>query len=164
MAVTRFPSNPDVFAPFFEELLRPAARGNTSRGLLGAPEADVVETERDIMVVLDVPGCTPGDIELVLENNLLTINGERRSQWGEGDDRRSFHLAERRYGRFSRAFVLPRDVDQDGILARFENGVLTVTIPKSEKARRRRIEIGGEVGQQQLGTEGGMQNTEQTQG
>ena len=151
MAVTRFPDNSDAFAPFFEELLRPATRGNSSRGLLGAPEADVVETERDIMVMVDVPGCAPGDIELVLENNLLTINGERRSQWGESDDRRSFHLAERRYGRFSRAFVLPRDVDQDGILARFENGVLTVTIPKSEKARRRRIEIqrgdsGGDAG------------------
>ena len=141
MAVTRFPNNPDVFAPLFEEFLRPAPRGNSGRGLLGAPEADVVETERDIMVVVDVPGCAPADIELVLENNLLTINGERRSQWGEGDERRAFHLAERRYGRFSRAFVLPRDVDQDGILARFQNGVLTVTIPKSEKARRRRIEI-----------------------
>jgi HSP20 family protein len=141
MAVSRFQNAPDVFAPLFEELLRPMPRGNTTRGLLAAPEADVVETERDIMVVVDVPGCAPGDIELVLENNLLTINGERRSQWGENDDRRSFHLAERRYGRFSRAFVLPRDVDQEGIEARFENGVLTVNIPKSEKARRRRIEI-----------------------
>ena len=155
MAVNRFPSSPDVFAPFFEELMRPAPRGNSSRGLLGAPESDVVETERDILVVVDVPGCAPGDIELVLENNLLTINGERRSQWAEGDDRRAFHLAERRYGRFSRAFVLPRDVDQDGILARFENGVLTVTIPKSEKARRRRIEIqtGDSAGSAASGTE-----------
>ncbi|MBW3629855.1 MAG: Hsp20/alpha crystallin family protein [Gemmatimonadetes bacterium] len=143
MAVSRFPNTPDVFAPLFEEFLRPAPRGNSTRGLLGAPEADVVETEKDIMVVVDVPGCTPGDIELILENNLLTINGERRSQWGEGDDRKAFHLAERRYGRFNRAFVLPRDVNQDGIIARFENGVLTVTIPKSEKARRRRIEIQG---------------------
>lgn len=143
MAVSRFPNTPEAFAPLFEEFLRPATRGNSTRGLLGAPEADVVETEKDIMVVVDVPGCAPGDIELILENNLLTINGERRSHWGEGDDRRAFHLAERRYGRFNRAFVLPRDVDQEGIVARFENGVLTVTIPKSEKARRRRIEIQG---------------------
>lgn len=155
MAVSRFPNSPDVFAPFLEEFLRPTPRGNTGRGLLGAPEADVVETERDIMVVVDVPGCAPGDIELVLENNLLTINGERRSQWAEGEDRRSFHLAERRYGRFSRAFVLPRDVNQDGILARFENGVLTVTIPKSEKARRRRIEI--QTGESNRQVDGGTE-------
>jgi HSP20 family protein len=154
MAVSRYPTNPDLLTPLFEEFLRPTARGNSGRGLLGAPEADVVETERDIMVVVDVPGCAPGDIELVLENNLLTINGERRSRWAESDERRSFHLAERRYGRFNRAFVLPRDVDQEGILARFENGVLTVTIPKSEKARRRRIEIQtGDSGQAAGGTE-----------
>jgi HSP20 family protein len=152
MAVTRFPNPTETFAPLFEEFLRPVARGNNGRGLLSAPEADVVETEKDLMVVVDVPGCAPGDIELVLENNLLTISGERKSQWQEGDERRAFHLAERRYGRFSRAFVLPRDVDQDGIQARFENGVLTVSIPKSEKARRRRIEIQGGDRGEQVGT------------
>ena len=112
MAAIRFPGDPDALAPLFEEFLRPRTRGNSGRGLLGAPEADVVETERDIMVVVDVPGCAPGDIELVLENNLLTITGERRSRWSDADDRRAFHLAERRYGRFNRAFVLPRDVDR----------------------------------------------------
>ena len=152
MAVTRFPNPAESFAPLFEEFLRPVARGNNSRGLLGAPEADVVETEKDLMVVVDVPGCAPNDIELVLENNLLTISGERRSQWKEGGERRAFHLAERRYGRFSRAFVLPRDVDQEGIQARFENGVLMVTIPKSEKARRRRIEIQTGEGTKQVET------------
>jgi HSP20 family protein len=155
MAVTRFTNPTETFAPLFEEFLRPVARGNNGRGLLSAPEADVVETERDLMVVVDVPGCSPNDIELVLENNLLTISGERKPQWKEGDDRKAFHLAERRYGRFSRAFVLPRDVDQDGIQARFENGVLTVSIPKSEKARRRRIEIQTGEGTRQMesGTE-----------
>ena len=152
MAVTRFPNPAESFAPLFEEFLRPVARGNNGRGLLSAPEADVVETEKDLMVVVDVPGCAPNDIELVLENNLLTISGERRSQWKEGDERRAFHLAERRYGRFSRAFVLPRDVDQEGIQARFENGVLMVTIPKSEKARRRRIEIQTGEGTKQVET------------
>ena len=153
MAVARFPNPTEPFAPLFEEFLRPVARGNNGRGLLSAPEADVVETERDLMVVVDVPGCAPGDIELVLENNLLTISGERKSQWQDGEERRAFHLAERRYGRFSRAFVLPRDVDQEGIRARFENGVLMVTIPKSEKARRRRIEI--QTGEDTRQMEGG---------
>src|SRR5688500_9350916 len=155
MAVTRFPNPTESFAPLFEEFLRPVARGNNGRGLLSAPEADVVETERDLMVVGDVHGCAPGDIELVLENNLLTISGERKSQWQEGGERRAFHLAERRYGRFSRAFVLPRDVDQDGIQARFENGVLMVTIPKSAETRRPPNETQAGVGARQMesGTE-----------
>lgn len=142
MAVTQNQLGSDVFGPLFEEFLRPLGRTNGAHGLLRAPEADVVETERDVLVLMDVPGCSPGDIELVLENNILTVSGERRPQWGgDGNGRNAFHLAERRYGRFSRSFILPRDVDQDQIQAKFENGVLTVTIPKSEKARRRRIEV-----------------------
>ena len=141
MAVTQFQPPADLFGPFFEEFLRPNGRTNGGHGLLRAPEADVLETEKDILVMMDVPGSTPDEIDLVLENNILTVSGERRPQWGNDEPRPSFHLTERRYGRFSRSFVLPRDVDQDQIGATFENGVLTVTIPKSEKARRRRIEI-----------------------
>ena len=141
MAVTQFQPSTDFFGPFLEDFLRPTSRGNGSHGLLRAPEADVLETEKDILVMMDVPGSAPNEIELVLENNVLTVSGERRPQWGNDEQRPSFHLTERRYGRFSRSFVLPRDVDQDQIRATFENGVLTVTIPKSEKARRRRIEI-----------------------
>ncbi len=72
---------------------------------------------------------------------MLTISGEKQEERREGDENSTWHLSERRYGRFSRSFVLPRDVEQDRIQARFENGVLQVTIPKSERARRRRIEI-----------------------
>lgn len=132
----------DAFAPFFEDFLRPLAR-SASQGIVRAPEADVLETEKDIRVLVDVPGCGPDDVELVLENNVLTVTGERQARWEVESERASVHLTERRYGRFSRAFVLPRDVDQDGIEARFENGVLTVVVPKTEKARRRRIEIRG---------------------
>lgn len=153
MAVTRNTPNNDVFGPLLEDFLRPLSRNRVEQGLLTAPEADVVETEKDILVVVDVPGFAPGDIELVLENNLLTMSGERRPQWGEEDGKKAFHLAERRYGRFSRSFVLPRDVDQDSIRARFENGVLSVTIPKSEKARRRRIEIQGGDGSARINSE-----------
>lgn len=146
MAVTRYQPTTDLFRPLFEEFLRPTGRTNGMHGLLQAPEADVLETENQILVMMDVPGSSPGDIELVLENNVFTVSGERRPQWNSEKDRPSFHLNERRYGRFSRSFILPRDVDQDQIQASFENGVLTVTIPKSEKARRRRIEIQGANG------------------
>lgn len=142
MAVSQYQPGGDMFGNLFEEFLRPRNRTGGGYGLLRAPEADVMETEKDILVLMDVPGSAREDIEIVLENNILTVSGERRPQWDE-NTRANFHLAERRYGRFSRSFVLPRDVDQERIEADFENGVLTVTIPKSEKARRRRIEIGG---------------------
>jgi HSP20 family protein len=147
MAVTRFPMvTTDPVGALVEELFRPLARGgNRGAGLLRTPDADVVETEGEILVVLDLPGIAVEDVELSLENNVLTITGERQAEWEreDGSRRGSWHLSERRYGRFSRSFVLPRDVDADRIQARMESGVLRLTIPKSEKARRRRIEIQG---------------------
>jgi HSP20 family protein len=150
-----------LFDTFFGNAAGRTANGNS---LMRAPETDVIETEREIRVVTEMPGLRRENIEIDVENNLLTIRGEKREQRTEGEKGR-WHLAERRYGTFTRSFVLPRDVDADNIQAGFQNGVLTVTVPKSEKARRRRIEIGGEMGQAQLGTESGTQeNTEQAQG
>ncbi len=126
---------------------RPAGSGS----LMRAPETDVVETEREIRVVTEMPGLKPDDVEVDVENNVLTIRGEKREERTEGEQGK-WHLAERRYGTFARSFVLPRDVDADNIGASFEDGVLTVTIPKSEKARRRRIDVGGTQGAQQVGT------------
>lgn len=120
------------------------AKGNT---LMRAPETDVIETEREIRVVTEMPGLRRENIDIDVENNVLTIRGEKREERTEGEQGR-WHLAERRYGTFSRSFVLPRDVDAENIHASFQDGVLTVGIPKSERARRRRIEIGGDAGHQ----------------
>lgn len=149
-----------LFDTFFGNAAGRTANGNS---LMRAPETDVIETEREIRVVCEMPGLRRENIELDVENNVLTIRGEKREERTEGEKGR-WHLAERRYGTFTRSFVLPRDVDADNIQAGFQDGVLTVSIPKSEKARRRRIEIGGNDGQAQLGTDGGMQqeNAEQT--
>jgi HSP20 family protein len=125
-------------------------RTNGSSTLMRAPETDVVETEKEIRVVTEMPGLKRDNIEIDVENNVLTIRGEKREERTEGEQGR-WHLAERRYGTFSRSFVLPRDVDAENIQASFADGVLTVSVPKSEKARRRRIEIGAMGGQQQLG-------------
>ncbi len=110
--------------------------------LMRAPETDVVETEREIRVVSEMPGLKRNDIEIDVENNVLTIRGEKREERTEGEKGR-FHLAERRYGTFTRSFVLPRDVDPEQIQADFQDGVLTIAIPKSERVRRRRIQVGG---------------------
>lgn len=131
-----------------DEFFSPLIDGSRMKNLLRAPEAEVVETENDIRVMLDAPGMKPDDIDISLENNILTVSGERRASWSESEERNAtWHISERRYGKFSRSFMLPRDVEQDRIEAEFENGVLSITIPKSEKAKRRRIEIrGGRTG------------------
>ena len=126
------------------------AGARTHGNLMRAPETDVVETEREIMVHVEMPGLKRDNIEVDVENNVLTIRGEKREERTEGQEGR-FHLAERRYGTFARSFVLPRDVDSDNIEASFEDGVLSVRIPKSERARRRKIDVGGTANAQQVG-------------
>lgn len=140
-----------------DDLFTPWLQGGRMSNLLRAPEAEVVETERDIRVLMDAPGMTGEDIDISLENNVLTVSGERRAVWTETEERNAtWHLSERRYGKFSRSFVLPRDVEHERIEANFENGVLGITIPKSERARRRRIEIrtGADGGRIEAGSNG----------
>lgn len=129
----------DPFA-VFDQFLNGGAR--SAGALMRAPETDVVETEREIRVHVEMPGLKRDNIEVDVENNVLTIRGEKREERTEGKESGRYHLAERRWGTFARSFVLPRDVDSDAIQASFEDGVLTVMIPKSEKARRRRIDVG----------------------
>ena len=138
----------DPLAMFDQIFGNPGTRSSAS--LMRAPETDVVETEREIRVQVEMPGLKRENIEVDVENNVLTIRGEKREERTEGQEGR-YHLAERRWGTFARSFVLPRDVDADNIQASFEDGVLTVRIPKSEKARRRKIDVGGNVNAQQVG-------------
>jgi HSP20 family protein len=141
MAITPYRPSTELFRPLFEELLPFGDSGNRLSGMLRAPAADVVETEEEIRVMVEMPGMRAEDLNIDLENNVLTVSGEKREERKEQDERNTWHLSERRYGRFSRSFVLPRDVEQDRIEANFESGVLSVRIPKSERARRRRIQI-----------------------
>lgn len=147
MMPTPYRSSNDLFSPLFEEFVAPLARMSRMDGMLRVPEADVIERENEIRVVVELPGLDPEEVDLSLENNVLSITGEKREERREGDEKSRYHLSERRYGKFTRSFVLPREVDAESIRASFDNGVLTITIPKSEKARRRRIEIAGGQGQ-----------------
>jgi HSP20 family protein len=141
MAIAPYRPSTDIFRPLLEEFFGPVMENGRHGALMRAPAADVVETENDIRVTLEMPGIKPEDLNVDIENNVLSIRGEKREERTEGDERSTWHLTERRYGQFSRSFVLPRDVDADNIRANYENGVLTVTIPKSERAKRRRIEV-----------------------
>ena len=132
----------DPIDQIFGTVFGNGARAANGGSLMRAPDTDVIETEREIRVVTEMPGLRRENIEVDVENNVLTIRGEKREERMEGEQGR-FHLAERRYGTFTRSFVLPRDVDPEQIQADFQDGVLTVAIPKSERVRRRRIQVGG---------------------
>ena len=140
MAITQYRPASDLFAPFLDEFMNRPVGGRVSN-LMRAPEADVLETEKEIRVHLEMPGMRGEEIEIGLENNILTISGEKSQERVESDEKNTWHLTERRYGKFSRSFVLPRDVESEAIEASFEDGVLKVVIPKSERARRRRIDV-----------------------
>jgi HSP20 family protein len=151
MAIAPYRASTDLFRPFFDDLFA-TGDGGRMGNLMRAPLADVVETEADIKVIAEMPGLTPDDLQIDIENNVLTIAGEKQEERKDGDGKSTWHLTERRYGRFSRSFVLPRDVDQEGIQASFENGILTVMIPKSERARRRRIDVRSDQGRTEVGS------------
>lgn len=102
---------------------------------------DVVENADELRVTLEMPGVRPEDVELTIDNNVLTIAGEKRREQNEGSSEDGPRITERRYGRFQRSFVLPQNVDPERISAESEHGVLTVRLPKKEEARPRRIEV-----------------------
>ena len=103
------------------------------------PATDVFEDKDAVKIVAEVPGVPPEDVKISLENNLLTIRGEKRQQAEEKTER--VHRYERTYGSFERAFSLPTTVDPEKIAASYANGILTVTIPKAERARPREIPV-----------------------
>jgi HSP20 family protein len=105
------------------------------------PVVDIRETKDAIDVVAELPGMRPEDVEVNVENNILTIAGEKKQEVTESGDGAEYHLIERRCGRFERSFTLPRTVDAEKIEARVEHGLLTITLPKAEAAKPRRVQI-----------------------
>jgi HSP20 family protein len=105
---------------------------------------DVSEDENALQITMELPGVDPNNVRLSLENNVLTIRGEKQQEFDENNER--IHRSERVYGVFERTFVLPNTVDPDRIEARFENGVLVVRIPKAERARPREIPLSASAG------------------
>jgi HSP20 family protein len=117
----------------------PREEGNGAITSAWLPPCDVFEDKEAVKIMAEVPGVRPEDVKISLENNLLTIRGEKRQQSEERNER--VHRYERSYGSFERSFALPSTVDPDKITAGYENGILTVTIPKVERARPREIPV-----------------------
>ncbi len=103
------------------------------------PAVDVFEQPDNIRIVAEVPGVKPEDVKISVEGNVLTIHGTKQQTAEESTER--VHRYERVYGAFERSFTLPATVDPNGIKASYEHGVLTVTLPKVEKARPKQIEV-----------------------
>ena len=104
-----------------------------------APAVDIKEEQDRFVLTADVPGVDPKDIEVSMENGVLTIKGERN--WSDQQEREGYKRIERAYGQFYRRFSLPDTADAERISARGLNGVLEVVIPKQEKTKPRRIEV-----------------------
>lgn len=117
-----------------------------------AVPADVVETDNEIRCTLEVPGLKPEDINVVVENNVLTVSGEKKFEQAQDDDSKGTYHQERRYGRFDRSFILPRNVDASRVNAGYEQGVLTILLPKTEESKPRRVQINASAGGQRIAT------------
>jgi HSP20 family protein len=106
-----------------------------------SPAVSVSETKDELILTAELPGMVEKDIHVELENNTLSISGEKTEERKEGDEERHYHVWERSYGSFRRSFTLPRRVSGDEVNATFDKGVLTVTLPKVPEAKGRKIEI-----------------------
>jgi HSP20 family protein len=136
-----------LFNTFFES---PSPSGQSSgQGLRRwIPAMDLVETEDAFVLRADLPGLSEGDVNLELEDSVLTISGERKAEHEERKE--GYYRVERASGTFSRSLTLPEGVDPEAVSAHFDKGVLEVRIPKPEQRKPRKVAIS--VGQSQNGT------------
>jgi HSP20 family protein len=107
-----------------------------------SPSVDIFENKDQIVFEAELPGMKKEDFDLSIENNVITLRGER--QFEKKDETDNYHRVERSYGAFTRSFTLPQTVSAEGATAEYQNGVLRVTLPKREETKARRIEVKGE--------------------
>lgn len=104
-----------------------------------APSMDVRETPDAFIVEADIPGMNKEDVTIEVSDNVVTVKGERRSDREEKKD--NYHFTERRFGSFRRSVAIPGGFSNDKVSAKFENGVLTITLPKQEEKKPRKIDV-----------------------
>jgi HSP20 family protein len=105
------------------------------------PPVDLREEEQSFVIQMEVPGLSKDEIDIHLENNVLTLRGERKFE--QEDQKHNYHRIERYYGKFARSFTLPSLIQPGGIAASLKDGVLEVSIPKSEDSKPKKIAIQG---------------------
>jgi HSP20 family protein len=114
-------------------------QGDESAQTTWAPSVDIYETPNELVVKADLPDVNEKDIDIRVENNLLTIRGERKFEKSVSEE--NYLRVERTYGTFSRSFSLPNTVNAESIHADYKNGVLTINLPKREESKPRQVKI-----------------------
>jgi HSP20 family protein len=122
---------------FEDALNRMLSEPRTSRPW--SPAVDILETENEIVLKADVPDVDPNDIDIQVQNQTLTLKGQR--QFDKSEATKGFHRIERSFGTFVRSFTVPTTVDTEKVGADYKNGVLTISLPKKEAAKPRQIKI-----------------------
>ena len=147
MNMIRYRANRDLFDDFWnlhKELDRAFSQADAPRGIAQdfSPQMDVQEKNGHLLMSFDLPGVDKNDIYINIEDNVLTISGERKSETETETDGEDYYTKERTYGKFQRSFTLPSSIDRDQVEAHYENGVLQIAIPKKQEAQGRRIKVG----------------------
>ena len=132
------PAKRDVFADFFDSFFNPDLLPSTD---ILSPAVDIEEDKEKYVVKADIPGMKQDQIKIEVDDGILKISGERKSEKTEEDKEKKYHYYERSFGSFERRFVLPPNVDEDKIDAKYENGVLEIKIPKTESKKSKEIKI-----------------------
>lgn len=132
--------NRDIFGKRFSDIMDEFFNDAVAtRQHAFAPSIDISETDKQYLIDVEVPGMDKKDIELNVDNNTLTISGERKFEKKEED--KHYHRVESSYGNFSRSFTLPDNVESESIQATYNNGILHITIEKSEQKMKKQIKI-----------------------
>ncbi|HEY1810549.1 MAG TPA: Hsp20/alpha crystallin family protein, partial [Acidobacteriaceae bacterium] len=130
----------------FQDYNRAQGEGDTLATAAFVPPVDVYEDEHNIVLKLEVPGMKESDLDIQLENNLLTVRGERKFEKEEKEE--NFHRIERRYGNFYRSFTIPNTVNAENVKASYDAGVLRIELEKRAEAKPKQIKV--EVGKGQI--------------
>ena len=152
MTITRYTRRPPFRGPWLEvedmsnrlhRLFGEASGEERATRSSWAPTVNVREANDELLLTAELPGMSIEDIEIEVENNVLTLIGEKKEEKEESEDLR-FHVRERAYGSFTRAFTLPRTVQTEKISAHMKDGILFVQMPKAPEAKSRKISIKSE--------------------
>jgi HSP20 family protein len=126
----------DLFDRMFEDWNVPSL---CSEERVVVPAFDISETEKEYVISGEIPGIEPKDLEVTLNDGILTVKGEKKQESEEKEE--NYHRVERHYGSFQRSFRLPENIKRDDLDASYKDGILKLTLPKSEESEVKRIEV-----------------------
>ena len=129
----------NLFNSLLEDFFYPSLAGNSQQDNFLSPRMDISETESEYKIEVELPSINQQDIEVKIDNNILTVKGKREEEKEEKE--RTYYTRERYYGSFQRSVSLPNNVNPDDIKAKFDNGILHIRIPKKAQDNVRKIEI-----------------------